>query len=230
MVLPSLVHSACQAVLQTGSSSISEADVAIGIDDVPVTTYGTGGRRKTNMEPYHLGFYEGPCAVLSFLLSGPRFVLYIDAFCGLVFWKISYKSEPEAFLSCFCHVTAKCTVFFLSNLGWETWPPGCSLRFTGNGDQMTHIERVALPSLKPGEMYDASVELESPDSGGIYQGQWRMCTPTGIYCGGKALKIPCSRKTVFCHGDITVIVCNSSERIIGQSTNFKLSTLGKSQP
>ena len=50
---------------------------------------------------------------------------------------------------------------------------------------MTHIERIGLPSLKPGEMYDASVEMESPEGPGMYQGQWRMCTPTGMYCGGQ---------------------------------------------
>lgn len=31
------------------------------------------------------------------------------------------------------------------------------------------------------------LELLSPDKVGYYQGQWRMCTPTGIYFGGKLL-------------------------------------------
>ncbi|XP_055334694.1 uncharacterized protein LOC129585837 [Paramacrobiotus metropolitanus] len=71
----------------------------------------------------------------------------------------------------------------IRNPGWDSWPPGCALRFTGNGHQMTHIERIALPSLKPGDTFDASVEMESPDKPGMYQGQWRMCSPTGTYCG-----------------------------------------------
>ncbi|GAU87290.1 hypothetical protein RvY_00169 [Ramazzottius varieornatus] len=71
----------------------------------------------------------------------------------------------------------------IQNPGWETWPPGCVLKFTGNGAQMTHVDRISLPSLKSSETFDASIEMESPEMPGIYQGQWRMCTPTGVYCG-----------------------------------------------
>lgn len=69
--------------------------------------------------------------------------------------------------------------------GWDTWPPGCSLRFTGTGDQLTETERIILPALKPSEMFDASVEMESPEVAGIYQGQWRMyvCSCILTTCG-----------------------------------------------
>lgn len=70
----------------------------------------------------------------------------------------------------------------VQNAGDEQWPPGCSLRFT-HGDQLGPHDRVLVESLRPGEVTDISVEMQSPEKTGIYQGQWRMSTATGFYFG-----------------------------------------------
>ena len=38
--------------------------------------------------------------------------------------------------------------------------------------------------LEAGAVTDVSVDMASPCNTGIYQGQWRMQTPTGLYFGG----------------------------------------------
>lgn len=47
---------------------------------------------------------------------------------------------------------------------------------------------VMARSLEPQEMADVSVQMQSPASPGMYQGQWRMCTATGLYFGGEDRK------------------------------------------
>lgn len=69
------------------------------------------------------------------------------------------------------------------DLGDDSWPTGCCLRFT-DGDQMCHSERVLVDSLLPGDTCDISVDMISPQKPGIYQGQWRMSTSTGQFFGG----------------------------------------------
>lgn len=44
---------------------------------------------------------------------------------------------------------------------------------------------VMVRSLEPQEMADVSVQMCSPSTAGMYQGQWRMCTATGLYYGGE---------------------------------------------
>lgn len=68
--------------------------------------------------------------------------------------------------------------------GTEAWPPGCSLRFCG-GDNMGVTDWCIVDALAPGEIYDLSIEMTSPMCTGVYQGQWRMSTPTGHYFGGE---------------------------------------------
>ncbi|GFS97459.1 protein ILRUN [Nephila pilipes] len=70
----------------------------------------------------------------------------------------------------------------IQNPSDERWPPGCCLRFTA-GDQLGHVDRVIVDALEPLEMTDVSVEMISPQSAGIYQGQWRMSTATGQFFG-----------------------------------------------
>ncbi|GFW45159.1 protein ILRUN [Trichonephila clavipes] len=70
----------------------------------------------------------------------------------------------------------------IQNPSDERWPPGCCLRFTA-GDQLGHVDRVIVDPLEPLEMADVSVEMISPQSAGIYQGQWRMSTATGQFFG-----------------------------------------------
>ncbi|KAM9344310.1 protein ILRUN-like [Pholidichthys leucotaenia] len=70
----------------------------------------------------------------------------------------------------------------IQNTGTESWPPGVCLKYVG-GDQFGHINMVMVRSLDPQEMADVSVQMQSPSSPGMYQGQWRMCTATGLYYG-----------------------------------------------
>ena len=68
--------------------------------------------------------------------------------------------------------------------GEECWPPGCCLRFVG-GEQFGHRDRIMSEALQPGQVTDISVEMVSPVSTGIYEGQWRMSTTTGLFFGGE---------------------------------------------
>ncbi|XP_026224312.1 protein ILRUN [Anabas testudineus] len=70
----------------------------------------------------------------------------------------------------------------IQNTGTESWPPGVCLKYVG-GDQFGHVNMVMVRSLDPQEMTDVSVQMHSPVSPGMYQGQWRMCTATGLYYG-----------------------------------------------
>ena len=44
-----------------------------------------------------------------------------------------------------------------------------------------------VKSLDPQEISDVSVQMRSPTAPGMYQGQWRMCTATGLFYGGVIL-------------------------------------------
>lgn len=68
--------------------------------------------------------------------------------------------------------------------GAESWPPGVSLKYIG-GDQFGHVNAVMVKSLEPQEVSDVSVQMRSPTAPGMYQGQWRMCTSTGLFYGGR---------------------------------------------
>uniref|UniRef100_A0A6I8NWX4 Protein ILRUN n=1 Tax=Ornithorhynchus anatinus TaxID=9258 RepID=A0A6I8NWX4_ORNAN len=81
----------------------------------------------------------------------------------------------------------------IQNSGTEAWPPGVCLKYVG-GDQFGHVNMVMVRSLEPQEMADVSVQMCSPSTAGMYQGQWRMCTATGLYYGG--VPRPLSLRTV----------------------------------
>ncbi|XP_010116552.1 PREDICTED: uncharacterized protein C6orf106 homolog, partial [Chlamydotis macqueenii] len=70
----------------------------------------------------------------------------------------------------------------IQNTGTEAWPPGVCLKYVG-GDQFGHVNMVMVRSLEPQEIADVSVQMCSPSTGVLYQGQWRMCTATGLYYG-----------------------------------------------
>lgn len=76
----------------------------------------------------------------------------------------------------------KCIHYDLT--GAETWPPGVCLKYVG-GDQFGHVNIVMVRSLDPQEISDVSVQMRSPVTPGMYQGQWRMCTATGLFYGGE---------------------------------------------
>lgn len=75
-------------------------------------------------------------------------------------------------------------VWSLYVTGAESWPPGVCLKYIG-GDQFGHVNTVMVKSLDPQEISDVSVQMRSPTSPGMYQGQWRMCTATGLFYGGR---------------------------------------------
>ena len=79
-------------------------------------------------------------------------------------------------------------LLFVCLSGSESWPPGVCLKYVG-GDQFGHVNMVMVRSLDPQEMTDVSVQMHSPVSPGMFQGQWRMCTATGLYYGGKDIYI-----------------------------------------
>lgn len=70
--------------------------------------------------------------------------------------------------------------------GIIAWPNGVFLKYT-SGDQLGPVNLVSVKSLSAGEFYDLSVNMISPAKTGMYQGQWRMCTPSGQYFGGKEI-------------------------------------------
>lgn len=76
----------------------------------------------------------------------------------------------------FCH--------FCGLLGTDAWPPGVTLKYIG-GHQFGHVNTVMVKSLDPQEISDVSVQMRSPAAPGMYQGQWRMCTATGLFYGGR---------------------------------------------
>lgn len=80
--------------------------------------------------------------------------------------------------------------------GAESWPPGVCLKYVG-GDQFGHVNMVMVRSLDPQEMADVSVQMQSPVAPGMYQGQWRMCTATGLYYGGEDSKLHTANKREF---------------------------------
>lgn len=78
------------------------------------------------------------------------------------------------------------TVIIIS--GDEAWPPGCNLRYCC-GDNLSNTDRAIVSILEPGQEADVSVEMASPATTGVYQSQWRMSTPTGLFFGGEYLII-----------------------------------------
>jgi hypothetical protein len=79
-------------------------------------------------------------------------------------------------------------MFFKSSLyifpGQDSWPPGCCLKFL-QGDLLDAKERVMVDALQPGQVTEISIGMVSPDQAGLFQSQWRMCSATGMFFGGK---------------------------------------------
>ncbi|XP_078667707.1 protein ILRUN-like [Branchiostoma floridae x Branchiostoma belcheri] len=70
----------------------------------------------------------------------------------------------------------------IQNSGEEPWPAGACLRFLA-GERLGPNDRVLVDSLDPKCITDVSVNMVSPSHAGVYQGQWRMCTPANLYFG-----------------------------------------------
>ncbi|KXJ12439.1 uncharacterized protein C6orf106 homolog [Exaiptasia diaphana] len=78
----------------------------------------------------------------------------------------------------------------LQNNGINRWPSGVFLKFT-SGDQLGPISAVQVEPLEPGTTTDVSINMIAPNMTGMFQGQWRMCTPTGSYFGDVIWVILC---------------------------------------
>lgn len=70
----------------------------------------------------------------------------------------------------------------IQNSGDDNWPPGCNLRYC-SGDNLSNTDRAIVDALIPGQVTDVSVEMHSPSNTGVYQSQWRLSTPTGMFFG-----------------------------------------------
>lgn len=97
------------------------------------------------------------------------FVAFVNLYCLSAWENVSYNSFSECSPLC---------------AGAESWPPGVTLKYIG-GDQFGHVNTVIVKSLDPQEISDVSVQMRSPTAPGMYQGQWRMCTATGLFYGGR---------------------------------------------
>jgi hypothetical protein len=72
-------------------------------------------------------------------------------------------------------------VWRLRNSGTNTWTPGYAIAFFG-GAQMSGPAEVPLTgNVSPGDTVDVSVDLVAPDSGGTYQGFWKMRNAAGEF-------------------------------------------------
>ena len=71
-----------------------------------------------------------------------------------------------------------------THTGSETWPAGVYICQWSGHTLGCSASVTSLPSLRPGEEADVSVELMSPHNSGIFQSQWKMFTSAGTMCGG----------------------------------------------
>ena len=94
---------------------------------------------------------------------------------------LNLRSISPALANLWLLLALKVTVFLTVN---SACPIGVFLKYT-SGDQLGPINMVSVKPLGAGEEYDLSVNMISPGKTGMYQGQWRMCTPTGQYFGGE---------------------------------------------
>lgn len=70
----------------------------------------------------------------------------------------------------------------IRNSGNEDWPFGCCLRFL-MGERMGAPDSVNVQPTPPGMCIEVTVNMISPSIPGIYQGQWRMHTSSGVPFG-----------------------------------------------
>jgi len=70
----------------------------------------------------------------------------------------------------------------IQNTGQEQWPHGCFIKFV-TGEKLCEQEKVVVDALLPCSITTVNMTLKSPMSTGIYQNQWRLCTPSGHFFG-----------------------------------------------
>lgn len=124
------------------------------------------------------------CVLLYQLLTMLRVSRYsfdCSTIAQLFWWVCFIQSHTNMHDFSWCSITNS---YFCLIPGTEAWPPGVCLKYVG-GDQFGHVNMVMVRSLEPQEIADVSVQMCSPSTAGMYQGQWRMCTATGLYYGGE---------------------------------------------
>jgi hypothetical protein len=94
-----------------------------------------------------------------------------------------FVSETIPDLTYIAPGTAFVKTWSLKNVGTCTWGAGYALVFD-SGDQMGGPASVPLTaSVPPNALYNFTVNLTAPASGGQYQGFWKLQTPQGVRFG-----------------------------------------------
>jgi hypothetical protein len=97
--------------------------------------------------------------------------------------KVQFVSETVGDLTYIAPGTAFTKTWSLKNIGTCTWGAGYALVFD-SGDQMGGPASVPLTaSVPPNALYNFTVNLTAPATGGQFQGFWKLQTPQGVKFG-----------------------------------------------
>ena len=74
----------------------------------------------------------------------------------------------------------------VKNSGSTPWPLGCTLKLASGhamGGEGVRSVSISVPAVAAGASTNFSVQMTSPSESGIYESQWRLATPTGVFFG-----------------------------------------------
>ena len=71
----------------------------------------------------------------------------------------------------------------VKNSGSTPWPLGCTLKLASGHAMGVRSVSISVPALAAGASANFSVQMTSPNETGIYESQWRISTPTGVFFG-----------------------------------------------
>ena len=69
------------------------------------------------------------------------------------------------------------------NSGARPWPSGCTLKLASGHAMGVRSVSISVPALAAGASSNFSVQMTSPAEVGIYEQQWRIATPNGVFFG-----------------------------------------------
>lgn len=69
----------------------------------------------------------------------------------------------------------------IRNSGSEDWPVGCTLKLASGHDMGFRSQ--TIPPLNGGGTTNITIQMTSPVEPGIYESQWRLSTPSGVFFG-----------------------------------------------
>jgi len=69
------------------------------------------------------------------------------------------------------------------NSGKYKWPSGCTLKLASGHAMGVSSVSISVPALASGATSNFSVQMTSPPEVGIYESQWRIATPNGVFFG-----------------------------------------------